>query len=265
MLLAPHASAEDVAAAIDRVLAQAGAEPIPAPAEPGDLVIAQVDRGEPIPDGLILAPSPAGAVVRVYPGATGHLQPELARAISQVLGGLVLAMEAAGNRDRYLLGSFLSGRTVELTVCDAGMATGPLGPAICDEDAVSERFAAWARDPDPRRLGLEGGRGLIADLSGASPEAPERPLARIAVRDGAEARPGWSRREPSPGVVILERDGDLDPDEVRSFGRPAAGIALPGGGAPFRWITVDEQGAARDGVASGHEALVTSLPAWALA
>jgi hypothetical protein len=262
MMLAPGACGDAVGRALQRALTRAGMDVTAGPADPGAIVIEQLSRGEPVPDGLIWSSSDAGGVVRLYPGERGYLLAALPRAISAELDGLVIAVDTARSRERYLLGSFLAGRTVELTICQDGVVTGPGGTEMCDEDLVSQRFAAWSGDPDPRRLGLHDARGLLA--AGMFAGEPEAPLARIAIRGATVPdAPGWRRGEHGD-VTVLERDGPMDSTLASAVRGPAAGFELRGGGRQCDWFTVGADGARRSGTASGHEQLLAALPPWAL-
>src|SRR4051812_16016226 len=125
-------------------------------------------------------------------GGDGGLEPALPRALSAGTGGLVLAMEATRTRDRYVVGAFLSGRTVEHVSCIEGVVRGGAGRALCDEDVVTAMFGAWAEPvlgtealgAAPHRVGGDASGGLLASPV-AAPDGPETPLARVVVRGGA--------------------------------------------------------------------------------
>ena len=67
MMMAPGARGDAVGRALERALTGAGIDVTAGPADPGKIVIEQLSRGEPLPDGLIWSGSDAGGVVRVYP------------------------------------------------------------------------------------------------------------------------------------------------------------------------------------------------------
>jgi hypothetical protein len=250
----------DPGGVLKRVLATAGSKVAPGPTDAGALLDAQLSAATPL-DAYTWSAIPGGVAIRLHPGTGGGLEPELPRALSAATSGLVLAMEAIRTRDRYEIGSFLSGRTVELHRCVEGIASGPAGRDLCDEDAVSELFTAWVGQllgtavAPLHRLGAEPTGALLATPVTTDGASVETPLARIALR-GADA-----------GVRVLEHSGELEPSELarRSAGFPAAGVGLAGNGRPTRWAVTRDDGSLEAGVAADHAALVAALPAWALA
>jgi hypothetical protein len=166
LLLAAGSAVAHAGPAFEHMLRAAGLTVEAAPAESGELALAQLARGEPFPEAYVIAPAPDGTVVRVMPGAARALDPELARAWSAALPGRVAALEVAPNRDRHLVGLFDAGQTLELATCDAGRVSGADGPWPCDEAAVLARFAALTGVAEPHRLGIAGGRGLLATPGG---------------------------------------------------------------------------------------------------
>src|SRR5688572_13463124 len=124
LILAPQAGRAGAGEAVVSALAVGGLNPVPGPTEPGEIVLAQLARGPAWPEALTWAIEGSCVIVRVFPGAAFGLDPGFARALSARLDGLVLAVEAARTRERYLLGAFLAGRTIELTTCNAGTVIG---------------------------------------------------------------------------------------------------------------------------------------------
>ena len=250
----------DAGAALERVLVAAGSQTAPAPADAGALLDAQLAAATPL-DAYAWSALAGGVAIRLFPGADGGLEPALPRALSAATSGLVLAMEAIRTRDRYAIGSFLSGRTVELDRCVEGVATGRAGRELCDEDAVSEAFAAWLEPllgpgvAPLHRLGAEPTGALLATPVTADEASLETPLTRIALRhsDG--------------GLRVLEHAGELDPSDLARLAAGAAGAALGlrGHGAPTRWAVVRDDGSLAEGVAADHATLAAAVPAWALA
>ena len=236
----------------ERALRQvlAGADVAPGPADLGELLDAQLAASRP-PDAYAWETTGEWSAIRLQPGGLGGLDPDLPRALSTAAGGLVLAMEAARTRDRYLLGAFLAGRTLELHRCVEGVAEGARGRELCDEDTVVAEFTRWLTPlvgaPDVQALAVEPAGAFLA-TGGAVDAGPETERTRIAWR-GEDGRTG-----------VLETDGEGDPD-VRG---DVAFMRVPGGGAPVRWYRLDGGEEAGDGVADGYEPLVAALPAWAL-
>jgi hypothetical protein len=95
--------------ALEQTLSETGLEARPG-ADAGALVGAQMSGSMPL-DGYTWSRLAGAAVIRLLPGTGDGLEPDLARAISATTHGLVPAMEAIRTRDRYIVGSFLSGRT----------------------------------------------------------------------------------------------------------------------------------------------------------
>jgi hypothetical protein len=254
------AGVSDPAAALRQVLASAGAQAAPGVADLGALLDAQLDADAPL-DAYAWAPYEDGAVIRYLPGGDGGLAFELPRALSAVTRGLVLAMETVRTRDRYAVGSFLSGRTIELERCIEGVASSPAARALCHEDAVEDAFAEWLSPivgqpvQSLSSLGALPTGALLATPLGEIGETEETPLARIA------------RRRPDGALRVLEHPGELLMDEVMTpvADRPAIGVELRGAGAPTRWVIANADGSAREGVAPGQAALANVVPAWALA
>jgi hypothetical protein len=250
----------DAGAALERVLVAAGSQTAPAQADAGALLDAQLRAAAPL-DAYTWSAFPGGVAIRLQPGTDGGLEPGLPRALSAATSGLVLTMEAVRTRDRYAIGSFLSGRTVQLDRCVEGVASGRTARELCDEDAVSEAFMAWLHPlfgPDvapPHRLGAEPTGALLATPVTWDEASAETPLARIALRD------------PGTGLRVVERAGTLDPSDVArlSAGSPAAGVGLQGDGAPTRWAVLRDDGSLDEGLAADQAALSAALPAWALA
>ena len=184
--------------------------------------------------------------------ASAGFEPELPRALSAAANGLVLAMEAARTRDRYLLGAFLAGRTIELHRCVEGVASGARGRELCDEDAVTDAFAGWLAPLFGATTiqDLDGDFSAALLASGGAPEAgSETPVVRLVYSEPA-------------GVRVTERPGELDPAQLAGA---AAGVGVGGGAGGARWAIVREGGAVDAGVADGFVALADALPAWTLA
>lgn len=248
----------DPGAALRRVLTAFGSEVAPGPPNAGALLDAQLAGAVPT-DAYMWAPISGGSATRLLPGRNGGLEPAFPRALSSAAGGLVLAMEATRTRDRYLLGAFLAGRTVELHRCVEGVASSERAHELCDEDAIVDAFAAWltrilgpAVEP-PHLLGTEPTDALLATHSGAPDDEPELPVLRLALleRDAI--------------VSVVERAGELDTAALEGVGTPAAAIGLGGAGAPARWALAGPDGAHEEGVAVGLASLADALPTWALA
>lgn len=189
--------------ALERALSTVGARTAPGPPELRALLHAQLGAAEPL-DAYAWSALAGGAAIRFLPGGDGGLEPALARALSDATGGLVLMLEALRTRDRYAIGSFISGRTVQLDRCIEGVVSGRAGHEICDEDVVSALFAAWLPPllgpaiAPVHRLGDEPTGALLATPVNSA-DAVETPLARLALRD-ADAN-----------IKIHERTGELDP------------------------------------------------------
>jgi len=246
----------DVAGALEESLRAEGREPRKGPLDLGDAVVEQLSSAEPL-DAFTWAPFDGGTIVRVQPRGEGGLEPSLPRALASAAGGLVLGLEVTRTRGRYLTGSFLAGRTVELTRCAEGVASGPCRGA-CDEDVTVGRFTAWttalfgAAGAAPHALGGDAAGGILASPATVDVGAAETPVARIVVR----------------GSPALERPDELDPLDVArraaDAGRPAAGVGLAGGGGGFAWGVAGADGTLRAGRGAGHDGLVAVMPRWAL-
>jgi hypothetical protein len=252
--------APDAGAALERVLVAAGSETAPALADAGALLDAQLAAADPL-DAYLWSAFPGGVAIRLQPGTDGGLEPGLPRALSAATSGLVLTLEAVRTRDRYGIGSFLSGRTVQLDRCVEGIASGRSGRELCDEDAVSGAFTAWLHSlfgpgvAPPHQLGADPTGALLATPVAWDEAGDEPPLTRIALRD------------PATGLRVIERAGMLDPADLAplSAGSPAVAVGLAGHGAPTRWAVVRDDGSLHDGVAADQAELCAALPAWALA
>ena len=252
--------ARDPGAALRRVLAGAGAELAPGPADLGDLLDVQLSTDVTL-DAYTWSPCPGGMAVRYLPGGDGGLDPMLPRALSAVTSGLVLALEAVRTRDRYSIGSFLSGRTIELERCIEGVASSQVARDLCTEDAAEGTFAAWLAQVtgEPAQplstLGGEPVGALLATPPDGTTEAGETPLTRIAHlrRDGAR----WVREQPGE-LIVAEVIGEVTD-------RPVVGLELRGGGARTRWVIAAADGAMQEGEVAGQAALAEAVPAWALA
>jgi hypothetical protein len=226
-----------------------GAELARGPADLGELLDAQLAASRPL-DAYVWETTGEWSAIRLRPGGLGGLEPELPRALSTATGGLVLAMEAARTRDRYLLGAFLAGQSLELHRCVEGVAEGPRGRELCEEDAVVAEFSRWLTPlvgaVDPHSLGVEPAGALLA--TGAALDAtPETGRMRTAWREDGRTQ-------------VLETDGEAAPDPRGDV----AVMAVPGGGAPVRWRRLDGGEEVEGGVADGYEQLAATLPAWAL-
>lgn len=236
----------DPGAALRRVLGEVA----PAPPDPGALLDLQLEAAAPT-DAYLWSVIDGAAVIRLMPGGLHGLEPDLARALSAATGGLVLAMEAARKRDRYLLGAFLAGRTLELHRCVEGIASGARGRELCNEDAITDAFASWLAPllgtVAVHDLGGDASDALLA--TGGAAGGPETPVVRLVYLDrSAEQR-------------VVERPGEFDPARLEGA---AAAVGVPGGGAPARWAMVAEDGSVDQGVADGFAALAAALPAWVL-
>ena len=169
----------DAGAALERVLVAAGSQTTPALPNAGALLEAQLAAGEPL-DAYMWSAFPGGVAIRLQPGTDGGLEPGLPRALSAATSGLVLTMEAVRTRDRYGIGSFLSGRTVQLDRCVEGVASGRAGRDLCDEDAVCDAFTAWLHSlfgpgvAPPHQLGADPTGALLARRSRGTRRAPSR-------------------------------------------------------------------------------------------
>ncbi len=112
------------------------------PVDAGNLLDEQLRASTPL-DAYTWSQLSDATVIRLLPGMEGGLDPALARTLSGATHGLVLALEAVRTRDRYLVGSFLSGRTVEYSSSIEGIASGPLGARLADDEVPAEIFTAW--------------------------------------------------------------------------------------------------------------------------
>ena len=263
VLVAPGAASDHAGAALERALTKGGLRVERGPTEA--IPLFQLAAGVPMPEVVTWAPAAEGTVVQVHAGASFNLQPEFVRTLSRELGGLVMAMEVARGQDRYLIGSFLAGRTIELTMCQSGVVSGPGGRAQCGTDKIVEHFMSWTGGRDPRHLAVASFSGLQGVGEAAWPSETEVPLTRVAIASGAASDwPGWRCRATPAGVVMLERDGAFEP-ELESIGAgPAVRLNLPGDGGVVRWQIVDPSRPSRSGTARGHAELVAAVPAWAL-
>lgn len=250
----------DPGKALSQALAAAGAEVAPGPADLGDLLDVQLSA-EVTLDAYTWSPYQGGIAVRYQPGGDGGLDPVVPRALSAVTGGLVLGMEAVRTRDRYAVGAFLSGRTVELERCIEGVASSPAARELCTEDAVEDTFAAWLAQVTGAPVqalsgvGAEAVGAVLATPVDETADAEESALTRLAHlrRDGA--------------LQVLEHPGELVVAEVigEIADRPSVGLELRGAGAPTRWVIATADGVVQEGEASGQSALADAVPAWALA
>lgn len=227
----------------------ASAELAPGPADLGDLLDAQLAAARP-PDAYAWETTADWSAIRLQPGGLGGLEPDVARALSSAAHGLVLAMEATRTRDRYLLGAFLAGRTLELHRCVEGVAEGGRGRELCDEDAVVGAFEGWLAPYLGRvaahTLAVEPAGALLA-TGGAVDAGPEALRVRIA-RLGHEGN-----------VEVVESDGGAEPAPTGEV----AIVAMPADGPAAHWYRFSAGVAIGDAVVDGYEPLAAALPAWA--
>lgn len=227
----------------------ASAELAPGPADLGDLLDAQLAAARP-PDTYAWERTDDWSAIRLQPGGLGGLEPELARALSSAARGLVLAMEATRTRDRYQLGAFLAGRTLELHRCVEGVAEGARGRELCDEDAIAAAFERWLAPylgaVAARTLGVAPAGALLA-TGGAVDAGPE------AVR----TRSAWLGADGT--VEVAETDGEGEPELTGE----ATIVAFPEAAATVHWYRFSAGEAIGEGVADGYEPLAAALPAWA--
>ena len=139
-------------------------------------------------DGIVLPPS---VVVRHAAGDGGEgsgvdAPLPLARALSQAAGGWALAMSASRITERYALGTFYAGRTVEASVLDGATVVLRRGLGRDDGADLADEESAWSAFASLYRAVAF---GRAADLHWASARAPMRSwIASAASPEGSEAR-----------------------------------------------------------------------------
>ncbi len=267
--------AVDGGEALRRTLSGAGLDTRPGSADAGLLLAEQLAGAEPMDaywwSRVSVSAATALTAVRFVPGADGGLEPSLPRALSDATRGLVLAMEATRTRDRYLVGSFLSGRTVELSRSVVGIARGPAGARLHDDEMVGQIFTAWLTAtlgvavPALPTLGVEPEGALLAppwrrhDSDQVAPR-DEAPLYRTAVRhqDGRvsvaeRADPQWRRDVADLPVGATAA--------VVELGRPSES----GAAGDTNWALIADDGTRTQGMAHNQLELGHALPSWALA
>ena len=133
-------------------------------------------------DGIVLPPS---VVLRhaAGDGGAGSLLP-LARAMSQAAGGWSLAMAASRNTERYALGAFLAGRTIEASVFDGATAVLRFGVEPGERADLADEASAWSAFASLYRAVAF---GQAADLHWASARAPLRSWIASAAAPGTDA------------------------------------------------------------------------------
>lgn len=227
------------------------------PVDAGNLLDEQLRASTPL-DAYTWSQLSDATVIRLLPGMEGGLDPALARTLSGATHGLVLALEAVRTRDRYLVGSFLSGRTVEYSSSIEGIASGPLGARLADDEVPAEIFTAWLEavlGPDVvpiQSFGSEPEGALLAPPWHLAREDKETPLCRIAVRDQA----GRVRVEERPGSLLTVQLADLPNGAARATLGLGAGDEVP-------WAFTTGKGARTAGTANGQLELAAALPTWA--
>jgi hypothetical protein len=239
-------------------LSGAGLEARAGPVDAGDLLDAQLRTGTPL-DAYTWSALAGVSVIRLLPSATSGLNPSLARALSSSAHGLVLAMESIRARDRYLVGSFLSGRTIELSSSVEGIARGPLGAHLHDDGAAADILVGWLQQllggdiPGPPDLGSEADGALLAPPWPSPARDDEKPLCRIAIRHHRG------------GVRVHERPGLISTAELVELTEGDDGAALGlGAGEAVAWALATADGARAAGAAGSQMELAAALPAWAL-